>query len=231
MNLLQTIFGDYRIVGLAGDKSTGKTNNLMALVKDFRFLNTITPIYVYGLNEATLTWLMQFQNVFEISTIEQLSNKKDSLIIIDEFQKLRLNDRRYKELLDKFVDFIYHNNNWCILSCPNLREFNSIIGSKIERWALKSLSVNNLVNGSHLKDIVLAYNGRYKTLNDISIHPGQLLIINNDYERVLELEYIKDIDEKIKNVNIFNLSEKMSDKLSDKKSKQAEVGKHGKDKL
>ncbi|MEK6883364.1 MAG: AAA family ATPase, partial [Nanoarchaeota archaeon] len=126
--LLKEIFGDNRICALAGDKSTGKTNNLMALLKNFRNHNKQTKIYVFGIDEVTLKWLRRFNDVYEISTLEQLSDKKDSLIIIDEFQKLQLNDRRYKELLNKFVDFIYHNNNWAILSCPNLREYNSIIG-------------------------------------------------------------------------------------------------------
>lgn len=201
--LIKEIFGEFRVVALAGDKSSGKTNNLMALLKDFRKENKTTPIYVFGLNEITINWIKQFDNVFEISSLEQLSDKENSLIIIDEFQKLRLNDRRYKDILNDFIDFIYHRNNWVIFSSPNIRDFNSIIGSKIERWALKSLKLSSIINGSQLKDAVLNYNGRFKCIKDINIGKDKLLIINDEYEKVIKLDYIKEIDCKIKNIDIF----------------------------
>jgi hypothetical protein len=200
---LEIVFGDSRIVGLAGEKNSGKTNNLMALLKDFREKNKKTPIYVYGLNDITLEWIFKLGNVFEVSSLDQLSSKENSLIIIDEMQRLKLNDRRYKEILDAFIDFIYHKNNWVIFSSPNIREFNSVIGSKIERWVLKTIRFNNLVNGSHLKDAVYSYNGRHKAINDIQIPNNKMLIINQDCEKEIELEYIKDIDKKEKNENIF----------------------------
>ncbi|MFA6074020.1 MAG: hypothetical protein WC758_07935 [Candidatus Woesearchaeota archaeon] len=200
---LKEVFGDKRVLGLAGEKNSGKTNNLMALLKDFRNKNKTTEIYVFGLEEQVLNWVKKFENVFEISSLEQLRDKKDSLIILDEFQRLRLNDRRYRDLLNDFIDFIYHNNNWVIFSSPNLREFNSIICGKIERWALKSLRLKDLICGSQLKEAVLGYNGRFKCINDISIEPEKLLIINEDYERVIELDYIKDVDTKFKSKDIF----------------------------
>jgi hypothetical protein len=205
---LEIVFGSSRIVGLAGEKDVGKTNNLMALLKDFRQQNKETPIYVYGLNETTLNWVKKLGNLFEVSSLEQLSNKSDSLIIIDEMQKLKLNDKRYKDVLNAFIDFIYHNNNWVILSSPNVREFNSVIGSKIERWALKTIKCSNLVNGSHLKDAVYNYNGRYKSINDIDIDYNKILIINQDFEQEIELEYIKEIDNKINLQNIFKVRKK-----------------------
>jgi len=211
---LSNIFGSYRVVGLAGDKSTGKTNNLMYLIKDFRKDNNQTHIYFYGFDDICIKWLKQFKNVYEISSLEQLTNKKDSLIIMDEFQKLKLNDRRYTDLLNSFIDFIYHNNNWVIFSTPNLREFNSNIGGKIERWAIKSLSESNLINGSQLKTIISSYAGRYKVINDIRINKDKILILNDEYEQVIECPYIPEIDRKKENVNIFNLSEKLSVKLS-----------------
>ena len=194
MEDIKKLFGEQRIVGLAGKQNSGKTNNLMALIRNFRKENKKTPVYVYGLNEKIIKWLDNLKLVFEISNLEQLSDKTNSLIIIDEFQKLRLNDRRYKDVLNRFIDFIYHNNNWVILSSPNTREFNSIIGGKIDRWALKSLRISNLVNGSQLKDVVMNYHGRFKSLSNINVPKNKILIINDDYEKIIELEYIKEID-------------------------------------
>lgn len=200
---LKIIFGDSRVVGLAGSKNSGKTNNLMSLIKEFREDNKETAIYVYGLDEITLNWIKKIGKVYEISSLEQLSDKKDSLIIIDEFQKLRLNDKRYKDLLNDFIDFVYHNNNWVILSSPSVREFNSIIGGKIERWALKDINCSDLVNGSQLKNAVISYNGRYKIINDIRIEKSKILIINREFEKEIELAYIKEVDSKIKAKDIF----------------------------
>ena len=214
--MIKELFGEFRIVGLAGDKSSGKTNNLMALIEEFRQINKTTNIYVFGLNEITIKWLKRFNNIFEISSLAQLSDKENSLIIIDEFQKLKLNDRRHKDLLNDFVDFIYHRNNWCILSSPNIRDFNSVIGSKIERWALKSLKQSSIVNGSQLKDAVVQYNGRFKCINDININKDKLLIINEDFERVIQLRYIKEVDNKKQNIDIFcqGNAKELSEKLS-----------------
>lgn len=210
---IKELFGDRRIVGLAGEKSSGKTNNLMALLKEFRQLNKETPIYIYGVNERTLNWAKKFKNVFEVSSIEQMTDKKNCLIIIDEFNKLKLNDRRYTDLLNSFIDFIYHNNNWVIFSSPNLREFNSTICAKIERWALKTLRMADLINGSQLKDAVINYNGRCKVINNIQVDKNKLLILNDAYEKIIELEYIPEIDDKKTNVDIFKFAKDKNDKM------------------
>ena len=68
---------------------------------------------------------------------------------------------------------------------------------------MKTIRSSNLVNGSHLKDAVTAYSGRYKSINDITIPNNRLLIINPNFELEIELEYIKEIDDKIKAQSIF----------------------------
>jgi len=204
---IKELFGDCRICGLAGAKSSGKSNNLGALIRDFREKNKTTPIYVFGFNESTMTWFKSnFKKISEFSSLDQLSDKEGCLFIIDEFQRLKINDKRYKDVLDSFIDFIYHKNNWVIFSSANLREFNSIIGSKIERWGLKSIRVKDLVNGSHLKVAVMGYNGRYKAISDIVISKNKLLVINDDEEKILTLPYIENIDDKRKLVSIFKKS-------------------------
>lgn len=208
---MKEIFGDNRIVGLAGFKNSGKTNNLMCALRMFRETNKVTPIYVYGLDRHTLDWVMSLGNVFEISSLNQLSNKSNVLCVIDEFQRLKLNDRRNKDVLDEFIDFIYHNNNWVIFTSPNLREFNSIIGGKIEGWCIKSLKVDSLINGSQLKEIAKSYSGRFKSLGRINLGKNEMLVINDEYEKVLTFDYIKSIDKKKENVDIF-ASSKLSEK-------------------
>ena len=83
---LKELFGDKRIVALAGEKHSGKTNNIVSLLLDFRQQNKETPIYVYGL-PAEVIELLQKHNIIEISDLQQLINKKDCLLILDEYQR------------------------------------------------------------------------------------------------------------------------------------------------
>lgn len=196
MTRLKQVFGDKRIVGLAGMKHTGKTNNLASLIVDFREKNKDIPIYAYGLPEEVIEYLRSAQNVREISQLSHLLKKKDCFLIIDEFQKLKLNDRRYKDDLAMLIDFVYHNNVYLLLSSPNLREFNSIIGGVIERWLLKDVRLDMCVAGSQLKRIVLDYKGSRKELNSIVVPIDKLLLINDDEELLIDCPYIEGADSK-----------------------------------
>lgn len=201
--MLQKLFKGGRVIGLAGEKNTGKTNNIISLISKFREKNKSTKIYIYGFNELSNDFLIKLGNIFEISSIDQLTDKKDSIIILDEFQKLNLNNRRYRERLNLFIDFIYHNNNFVLLSSPSLREFNSIICGKIEGWILKTIRLKSLINGSQIKDVVKDYTGRYKSIDNIHLEPGKLLLINDEHEKVITLNYIRKVDGKLNNKNIF----------------------------
>ena len=196
------IFKDCRIAALGGNRHTGKTNNIFFMIKELRKENKELMIYAYGMPEG-LTPLLIELDVLEISSLSQMVNKKDSLIIVEEFQKLRLNDRRYREALGDFVDFIYHNNNYCLLSSPSIREFNSIIGSVIERWLLKSINVEDCVNGSHLKKVVEDYKGKYKSLGCIELPLSDILLINNEKEVLLHCDYVPEADTKKNLKQIF----------------------------
>ncbi len=195
MNKIKTIFKDCRIVALAGIKHSGKTNNLVAIIKEFRDKDKETPIYVYGMEIPVMDYLKRFK-VFEISSLEQLIKKRDCILILDEFQKLKLNDRRYKDELNSFIDFVYHNNIYVILCSPNIREFNSIIGGIIEKWLLKDIRLDQCINGSQLKKVVEKYKGRHKSLGNIDLKKNEILLINNEQEIILECEYIKKADSK-----------------------------------
>ena len=196
--ILQDIFKDCRIIGLAGVKSSGKTNNLCYLLQQLKN----TEVYFFGMDTTTTEYLLDL-GFNEFSSLNQLVGKKNCIIIIDEFQKLRLNDRRYKDVLNKVVDFVYHNNIYLIFSTPNIREFNTIIGGFIEKWLLKTILVDMCINGSQLKKMVEDYKGRHKQMNNIILPKDKILVINNEKEKLITCEYIKEIDDKAKQRNIF----------------------------
>jgi len=207
---LEKIFGGRRIVGYAGNRNCGKTNNLVYLIKNFRETNKHTHIYIYGMDRVTMEFLQSLGNVHEINALEQLVGKKESLFIIDEFQKMNLGDRRYKKLLGSFINMIYHpeNNNRVIFCSPDLREFNNVMGSKIEVWVVKSIRFKELINGSQLKEAVDDYKGRYKQLNDIVTPKNEMIVLNGSEEIVITADYIKEVDTKSGISDMFDVDEK-----------------------
>lgn len=212
---LKMIFEECRIVGLAGEKNSGKTNNLISLLLDYRKENNDIPIYVYGMNETIIKKLEKYK-IYAISSLKHLIEKENCILAIDEAQKLKLNDRRFKDERDEFVDFVYHNNVYAILSCPNIREFNTILGGIIERWLFKTIRIDNCVNGSQLKREIENYKGNYKKLGSIVIPKDKLLLINDKQEMILECDYIKEIDLKKENIDLFRNCQKKVKKLSEK---------------
>lgn len=200
--LLAQAFANKRVIAMAGERNSGKTNNLVRMLQQFREMNTKTPILTYGLPWAVQKYLNSY-GCKEISSLSQLIKKKDCIIILDEFQRLKLNDRRYKDALDEFMDYVYHNNVYSLLSSPNIREFNSIIGGVIERWLLKDVKLSSCVNGSQLKKAIDSYKGRYKELGSISIPKNEILVVNDDRELVLHCEYVPEADTKSSNKSPF----------------------------
>ena len=201
--MFKKIFDDkHRIVALPGDKNSGKTNNIVRAIIEYRKEREDVPIYAFGLPEEVMKFLKKC-NVTEISSLKQMIKKRDCFLIIDEFQKLRLNDRRNKQQLDEFIDFIYHRNVYVLLSSPNIREFNTVIGGKIERWLLKTISIDNCINGSQLKEKIDEYNGKYKFLGMIEVPKNEILLINDDSDIILNCAYVREADTKKKNKDLF----------------------------
>ena len=196
-------YGKVRIVAIAGNRNTGKTNNIIALIHDYRQKNNNTPIYCYGLQSTVMQYVNKNYQCIEISSLLQLVTKKNCIVVIDECQRLHLNDRRYKVMLTEFVNYVYHNNVYCLLCTPSIREYNSVLGSIIEQWVLKSCHKSQCVNGSQLKKVIDEYKGQHKTIDYIDIPYDKLLIINDDCEQLLTLDYIKQVDNKADNISIL----------------------------
>ena len=196
------IFDDTHIVGLVGIKNCGKTNNLIAMIKEFRETKNQTPIYIYGFKPIITDYLKRY-GCTEISEIKHLIGKQNCILICDEYQRLKLNDRRYTDERDEFKNYVYHNNVYVILSSPDVREFNSIIGGVIEKWLVKTLSLSDCVNGSQLKKAVDDYKGNYKHLGSIELPKDQILILNSLFEQRITCEYIEEADSKKGQKNIF----------------------------
>lgn len=201
--LLSSVFESCRIAALAGEKSSGKSNNLVALLLDFRSKNKDTPIFIYGFNPLVTAFLADKVGAIEISTLEHLVSKQNCLVVLDEAQKLKLNSPKQRDTLAKIVDFVYHNNIYLLISSPNIRTFNLVLGSIIEKWLLKTVHLHSCVNGSQLKDKIDKYLGSYKILNSVVMPKNKLLVLGAEHEVILNCKYIKEVDTKKNQIAIF----------------------------
>jgi hypothetical protein len=194
---LEKIFKYGRVAGIAGNRHTGKTNNIISLIVDFRKHNKTTKICAFGL-PSTLEPLLAELNVDIVETLQQLATKKEYIIILDEFQKLKIGDRRNKEALQELMAMIYHpeQNNLILFCSPTTREYNSVIGGYIEVWLLKSMFITDTINGSQLKEALKNYKGKYYKLGYYDIPKNIIVILNNECQKEIKLDYIEEADNK-----------------------------------
>jgi hypothetical protein len=201
---LKEVFVDCRVVGICGNRNTGKTNNIFFLLNQLRKekKHKHTKIYAFGLPPSTHAYCKKL-NIKLIDGLNQLQGIKDAIIILDEFQLLGLNDRRNKELLQSFMGFVYHNNNYVLFCSPTTREYNSIIGGYIEKWLLKAMSISDVVNGSQLKQALINYKGHYKQLDYFNVPVDEFVVLNNIEQHIIKCDYVKVIDTKHKLKALF----------------------------
>ena len=211
---LKQIFKHKRVVAIAGNRHQGKTNNILRLIYDYRQdekrqkkpLKKRLKIYAYGLPcDEAIENLMIKLDIIRISSLEQIANKKDCLLVLDEFQILKLNDRRNKDLLVKLMAKIYHpeQNNYILFCSPTTREYNTVISGYIEAWLLKSMSLSDCINGSQLKNALLKYKGHYNQMDYYDIPKYKLLFLNDDCDIVFDCPYLAEADNKSKIEKLF----------------------------
>ena len=148
--LSEFVFDGVRIAALAGEKNTGKTNNLVYLLLDFHKANPDRQIVIFGFNEVTTKYLIDKCKAKVINRLEQLNYYKKALFVLDEAQKLHLHDRRQRDIIDNITAMIYHEelDNYLLISSPQLRTFNRQVCSMVETWLIKTVKANSCANGS-----------------------------------------------------------------------------------
>ena len=198
--LMEYVFNDCRIAALAGEKNTGKTNNLVYLLLDFHKHNKDVQLVIYGFDEITTELLINKCKAKVVNHLAQLNEYRNSLFVLDEAQKLEIHDRKQKDIIDNLTAMIYHKklNNRLIISSPQLRTFNKQVCAVVQKWLIKSVYARSCINGSILKEIIETYKGSYKGYKSIIMEPNNMLVWHNSEDVVLNCGYIESIDEKRK---------------------------------
>ncbi len=74
--MFKKIFDEkHRIVAMPGDKDSGKTNNIVRAIIEYRKDRKDVPIYAFGLPVEVMKFLTKF-NVTEISSLKQMIKKE-----------------------------------------------------------------------------------------------------------------------------------------------------------
>ncbi|MFA7287240.1 MAG: hypothetical protein WC055_00010 [Melioribacteraceae bacterium] len=202
--ILRQVFSEgVRVAGLAGVGSSGKTNSIMYLLKNFHDLCPSVQIYTYGLTERTQEWATKNLKAIEVSCISHLSDKTNSIFFLDEVHLLGLSDRAKVSEVKAFASFLNHSNNYVVLSTSNIKEYNSTLCSIIGVWLLKTVKLNMTTNGTDLKRSIRDYRGRYKRLDDVILPVNKLLVLSDQRELVIDMEYIPEIDGKAELPDLF----------------------------
>lgn len=183
LSLIPQLFDRPKIIGLCADVDQGKSNLLYSLIltlqKDYKF--SANNLYSYALP----IWMGE-QKIFSVEELELIEN---SVIILDEFYLfLNMDDRKRVKQLAETMQRIKHANNVLIM-CGLAHNFNKFISSQLEIKIFKQTTIKNLINGSPMKDTVMAYNGAEKGSTILRLSKGQALIHGLEGEGTGNLHY------------------------------------------
>lgn len=192
---IESLFDKPKVIGLVGDTNTAKSNTIYwildELSKDFKF-----KVYVYGLR-------CEFPNTNRVTSIEEIEQVKDSLIIVDEmFSLFDLDNRKVKAQIENTIRLIFHNNN-ILLVCGLGENFKKFLSAKLTAVIFKKVTIADLINGSTVKNIVMRYKGEERGSSILNLDLGEALIFDGLHYHTVQIPYMKQYDTKAKNCAIL----------------------------
>jgi hypothetical protein len=201
---LSELFKKHNVIGLVGNRSTGKTMLALTELINLKAEHPKTNVYVFGIDENLkpylktkgIRWLYSKHDVLDMKI-------KNSVIFIDEAGQFFSTATRDKETdkMKRFISRINHLNNYVILSTAEVSWFNKLACSLINAFLVKRVEFNNLVNGTWLKDRVEGL----ETTSDyrLDIEANEYFILSEALTEKKTFEYDVNLDSKKSLVNPF----------------------------
>lgn len=206
---LDKILKKNTVIGVAGNRNTGKT---MMVLEQLRLLRAEYPtlhIAVLGINTELKGTLCQQGITFLESKMDILDLKmRDTVIFIDEFAML-FDTRSQTKQLDKlmrFFDRIEHQNCKLIISTAREGYYNKFMCSRINGFMVKEIDYAALVNGTWLKERVMAINSS----SDYRLEMGKdeyYTVITDELTQKHTYKYNPQYDTKKTNKDLFKKGE------------------------
>ena len=180
------------VIGLVANVSEGKSNLIYYLIKEL-LANGNKNIVSYGLRVHVGERV--------INSLKELEECKDEVIFLDEMMTLfDLDNRMEKRQIENTLRLIAHNNNILIL-CGLPENFKKFVCGKISSWIFKKVTLDDLINGSTAKKIIVAYRGIERGTEVLSLGKNECIVYTNHYYKVT-IPYVEECDTKKNNLTI-----------------------------
>ncbi len=192
---LKKLFEKPKVMGIVGNANEAKSNLIYWLLdelnKDFK-LN----VFVYGLR-------CPVANTIEVHSVEEIEQVKDSILIVDEITSLfDLDNRKVKAQIENTIRLIFHNNNILVV-CGLGENFKKFLSAKLSAVIFKKVTIADLINGSTVKNILMAYKGNERGNNILNLDLNEALVFDGLHYTKITVPYLKKYDTKAKNVPIL----------------------------
>ena len=194
---MKELFTKPCIMAVVGDVNEGKSMLLYSLLEELT-RTTEFKLFYYGLR---LDFTKQHsQRVYSIAEIEQVRN---SIIIIDELSSLfDLENRKSRRIIENTLRLIHHNNNVLVL-CGTPENFKKFISAKLNVIIYKKCQIADFINGSTVKNTLLAYNGNERGSAVLTLLKNEALVYDGKHYKKFDVNYLKEYDTKKSNEHIL----------------------------
>ena len=204
--MIDKILKRHSVVGVIGNRSTGKSLAVLHELKQLRKKYPKLNISVMGAEPETQKVLRTLNIQTIINKVDILDLKmKDTVIFIDEFALFFDTKSRNKQQdkLLRFFDRIEHNNCKIIIGTAREGYFNKFMCARVTAFLVKQVEYDALVNGTWIKDKVKSIT----SLSDYRLQCpiNQMYIVTNKEEltEIVLCPYDKELDSKKQNIDLF----------------------------
>jgi hypothetical protein len=203
---LQELLRRHSVIGIVGNRSSGKSMLTLSKLKEVREAFPSIPVYVLGTErqlEGTLQSLGMSVLHSEMDILDlQL---KDCVIFIDEFATLFDTATKSKQLdkLERFFDRVEHNNVKLIIGTAREGFWNKFACARITAFLVKETEYSSLVNGTWLKERVTAIVSKSDYRLECPKNTGYIVSNKGEPTQRFIVNYDETLDSKKDNISLF----------------------------
>jgi len=203
---LKQILTNHSAIALLGNKSTGKTMSMLTLLLNLKIDKPKVNIAVMGINAELEPYLKQHGIIILKSEMDILDLRlTNTLIFIDEiamFFDSKASSKQEKKLA-RFFDRIEHQKCKVIIGTTREKYFNGLMCSRVTCAITKEVEYDSLVNGTWIKERIMAIVSPSDYRLEIS--PDTYFLVSKKGETTVEckVEYDAELDTKKSDIDFF----------------------------
>jgi len=192
--MIKKLFDKPKVIGLIADVNTGKSNLIYHIIDNLRSEGKF-KLYTFGLRK-------EIPSAVTINSVAEMESIQNSILIIDEMMTLfDLDNRKVKKEIENTLRLINHNNN-ILLLCGLGENFKKFLSAKVDIFIYKKIKFEDLINGSKVKNVLMAYKGDERGTTILNLAIDEALIFDGVHYSKIDVPYMKDYDTKKDNVSI-----------------------------